>query len=253
MNLKCAALLICLLIFATTGCKDDDNAQPTASTSLPVGASSQDFLSDENYQSLTIEIQYMAGYEPSDQVLDNLKKFLSSILNKPSGIIFIKNEIAAEGKTTYSAEEIRTLEKDKRTQFSNSSNMAAYFVFLDGGYDKDSSSSKVLGIAYQNSSMAIFQKTIKSLSGGLGQPSTNLLNSTVTQHEFGHILGLVNNGTDMVSQHQDDAHGKHCNNADCLMYWTVENSNDLSDFLGMSNPPSLDTNCLTDLKANGGL
>ncbi|UII27819.1 peptidase [Fulvivirga maritima] len=252
MNLKCAAVLICLLIFATSACNDDDTAQPNTSTLQPVGASSHDFLSDENYESLNIEIQYMTGYEPSSAVLNSLESFLSTILNKPAGIVFIKNEIVAEGKTTYSAADIRALEQIKRTQYTSNKNIAAYFIFLDGGYSEDSSSSKVLGIAYQNSSMAIFQKTIESLSGGIGQPSTNLLSSTVTQHEFGHILGLVNNGTDMVAQHQDVPHGKHCDDADCLMYWTVENSNNLADLLGMSSPPSLDTNCLADLKANGG-
>ena len=71
-------------------------------------------------------------------------------------------------------------------------------------------------------------------------------------HEFGHILGLVNNGTPVQSDHHDTANGAHCDVEDCLMYWQAETSGGLGDLVGMSSPPPLDPQCIDDLQANGG-
>ena len=43
--------------------------------------------------------------------------------------------------------------------------------------------------------MVIFGKTIHDNSGALGQTSRTKLESTVLDHEFGHILGLVDIGS----------------------------------------------------------
>lgn len=237
-----------------SGCGDDEDNETTGNPSNDqnVGVSSNDFLSAENYDNLIIEIQYAAGYEPPAAAITNLKSFLQQYLNKPAGIKVISNEINAPGQETYSASDIRAIEDNNRTQFTDGKTIAAYFFFADGGYSSDTDNSKVLGIAYRNTSMALFQKTIEDHSGGLGQPSTTLLTSSVMNHEFGHILGLVNNGTPLESQHQDVDHGHHCNVEDCLMYWTAETAAGITDLLGMSSPPDLDAQCIADLKANGG-
>jgi predicted Zn-dependent protease len=102
--------------------------------------------------------------------------------------------------------------------------------------------------------MVIFEKTIQDLSGNtLSQPSREKLETVVMNHELGHILGLVNIGTNMVTPHQDPdaSHGRHCENTSCLMYWGVETGNVAQNLLG-TGMPQLDQNCLNDLKANGG-
>lgn len=50
-------------------------------------------------------------------------------------------------------------------------------------------------------------------------------------HEFGHAIGLVNNGVPLASQHQDTAHGAHCTNDRCVMFWQVEGANDAAQFV----------------------
>ncbi|ELR68088.1 Membrane metalloprotease [Fulvivirga imtechensis AK7] len=246
--------LVFTFIFCISGCSDKDNEEPqnNPNTNQSPGVSATDFLSSENYDQLIVEIQYTTGFEPPQQAVSNLRSFLESILNKPSGISIVTTEIAAPGQSSYTIADIQAIEDNNRTEFYEGKTIAAYFVLLDGGYSKDTGNSKVLGVAYRNTSMALFQKTIEDHSGGLGQPSTSLLTSTVINHEFGHILGLVNNGTPLQTEHQDTAHGKHCNVEGCLMYWTAETNQGIADLLGMSAPPSLDAQCLADLKANGG-
>lgn len=210
-----------------------------------------DFLSDDKFEKLIVEIQYVSGYEPTAKSLDNLKTFLQQRLNKPEGISFVQNAISSPGKSSFSLEEIRNIEKANRTQQADGSTLAAYFLFADGDYSGNSGNSKVLGIAYGGSSMVIFEKTIREFSGGITQPSATTLETTVINHEFGHVLGLVNNGTSMQDAHQDEAHGKHCNNKDCLMYYTVATSEIVSNIIG-GNIPELDAACINDLRANGG-
>ncbi|MFT6970402.1 MAG: hypothetical protein ACJAXX_000967 [Roseivirga sp.] len=95
--------------------------------------------------------------------------------------------------------------------YNEGSTIKVYFFFADGGYAPNNN---VLGIAYKNTSMVLFQSRIEELSGGVGQSSTSLLTSSVLGHEFGHILGLVNAGSTPQGDHQDTANGRHCDITD---------------------------------------
>jgi hypothetical protein len=230
-------------IFAQ-GCKKekiekDDKVEPS------------DFLSASDFEELIVEVQYVSGYAPSSTTISNLKSFLEQRLNKPGGITISQSAIASPGKPVLTLEDIKEIETENRSQHTNRKTLTAYFFFADGEYAENQGSSKVLGIAYGNSSMVIFEKTVQDFSGGLSQPPRSALESTVVQHEFGHILGLVNNGTPMSTAHQDTQNGHHCNNSNCLMYYTAETSDIIANILG-GNIPSLDAKCIADLQVNGG-
>lgn len=247
-NLYILGLLTCLLF---TTCKKDSALAPGGANGQAVGASANDLLSGTKYSSLVIEIQYMPGFQPNATTVENLKTHLSTILNKPSGISIIQTQIAASGKSQLSLTDISNIEHQNRTQFSDNNKIAAYFLFVDAGYTEDNVNGKVLGVAYRNTSMAIFEKTIQSNSGGLTQPSRVKLETTVVEHEFGHILGLVDIGSPMQNNHKDVAHGNHCTAQNCLMYWSVETT-DIVANLVTGSIPVYDTQCMADLKANGG-
>ena len=234
-----------MLLLVGTGCHKE------AAINIPNNIVPSDFLSDKKYDKLVVEIQYVNGNAPTSATLDNLQTFLQQRLNKSAGITFTQNAIASPGKSIYSVDDIKNIEKANRTQTTNNKTLTAYFFFADGDFSANSGNSKALGIAYGSSSMAIFEKTIKGLSGGIGQPAVSVLETTVLLHEFGHILGLVNNGTPMQAAHQDVPNGKHCDDQNCLMYYTVETSDFVSNIVG-GNIPALNTSCLNDLKSNGG-
>ena len=77
------------------------------------------------------------------------------------------------------------------------------------------------------------------------------LEASVLEHEIAHLLGLVDIGTKMVANHKDASHGNHCSNQNCLMYYASETTDILTALVGGSIP-SLDADCLNDLKGNGG-
>jgi len=141
------------------------------------------------------------------------------------------------------------VESDKRTLFNTATELTVFAFVADGDY---ADNSNVLGVAYKTTSVALFGKKINSISGGVGQPSRAILETTVLNHEFGHIMGLVNAGTTPQTNHQDVVHGRHCDVDTCLMFWAAETGDIVSNLIGLSEAPGLDSQCIADLKANGG-
>jgi hypothetical protein len=209
-----------------------------------------DFLTANNYTTLNIEIAYVDGYSPTTSSLTNLKLFLQERLNK-TAINVTQHSISSPGKSTVDIDFVRELEKGNRQSATSGKTLTAWIVFLDAEYSESTSTSKVLGISYGASSMAIFEKTVFGFTKP-DMPARGALETVVVNHEFGHILGLVNNGTAMVSPHQDNANGAHCNNEKCLMFWKAEANVNLADLLGNDDLPVLDDACVNDLKAAGG-
>ncbi|HUR67534.1 MAG TPA: hypothetical protein VMZ03_14370 [Chitinophagaceae bacterium] len=213
----------------------------------PVGASANELLGSGKYTSLKIEVQYMTGFQPDAAALNHLQATLSNLLNKPSGITVVTKEIPAASNSFLSLSDVINIERNNRSAFSSGSELAVYVLYTNGNYTDPN----VLGIAYKNTSVVLFGKMINDNSGGLGQTSRTKLVATVAEHELGHLVGLVDLGTVMQTNHEDNAHGNHCNNTDCLMYYASETT-DILGFLLTGNIPSLDANCRADLRANGG-
>lgn len=238
--------IIILYLAVLVGCKKDENSNSSYQSITP-----QSFLAADNYTSLIIEVKYIEGYSPTQESLDNLKNFLSARLNKPDGITIVTSSLPSQGRTSYSLTDIRYLEKLNRQYKSTNKILTAYIFFADGGYIEDTEDTKILGIAYGATSAAIFEKTIVDYSGGLAQPTQEVLETTIINHEFGHLLGLVNNGSKMLNNHQDLTHGHHCTDENCLMYYKVETSDIIGNLIG-GNIPELDVDCINDLRLNGG-
>lgn len=209
-----------------------------------LGASANDLLSSSRYTSLQIEIQYMPGYEPDAESVNNLLSFLNNRINKPGGIRIAKKQIPASSLTTTSLSDVVSIERSRRYYLTNGNTISVYILITNSSY----SEGDILATAYWNTAFCIFGKAIDDNSGAPDEVSRSVLMTTLLEHEFGHLLGLVDLGSSMVSDHKDSANGAHCNNPNCLMYYNVEAG--FPDAL--ESAPSLDAHCLADLKANGG-
>jgi len=240
-----------ILLIAFIGCKKDDEQKAVNSPGGSVGSLSKALLSDAQYTSMRLDLHFEQNNAPTQEAVDSLEAFLSKRLSKPNGISVNLIEIPDQSQSSYSLDELKTIESSYRNTQSSKSEITVYLFYANGDYSANSNNSQTLGIAYGSSSMVVFGKTIQENTGGLTQPSTALVEQSVMKHEVGHILGLVNLGAPMQTNHQDVEHGKHCINEKCLMYWATETGNFISNLTG-SSPPQLDANCIADLRANGG-
>lgn len=234
---------------------DDDGNMQTIDPSAnrkSVGDSASDLLSGQSSDSLFLELFYVEGLKPTDNTIANFQAFLENRLNKPGGIQMTLKQIESPGQSIYSINDIRDLEDDIRTAYNSDNKIAVSGIFIDGEYSENTENGSVLGVAYRNTSFVIFEETVQSFSGQPLAPSTTVLETTVLNHEFGHLLGMVNAGTPMQTDHQDTANGRHCTDEDCLMYWTAETGEGLLSSISGGTIPTFDSQCLADLQANGG-
>ena len=247
---KIVAILTTGLFLFVSCSKEDDSSvyivNPITNKQT-LGSSSNDLLSDKKFKSMVVEVVYVDGLEPSATAINNFVAFLGARTYKPSGITVIKRAILSPGKATFSVNEIAVIEDANRTKYNTSDQIAVWCLFMDGKSVIDTSTSVILGESYRNTSFVIFEKTVQGLSDSPLEPNRSLLETTVITHEVGHILGLTNLGAPMQSNHEDTSHPKHCNVASCLMYWASETGHSIS-----STAPQLDSQCLADLRANGG-
>ncbi|MGB7842567.1 MAG: hypothetical protein WBL21_07240 [Salinimicrobium sp.] len=215
-----------------------------------LGSSSQDFLTANNYTSMTLEIVYVEGFAPKQKALDEVKVFLNTYLNKPGGINIILNAIPSPEVGTYTTQEVVDVEAQYRSVFSKDEDLGVFVFFADNYSAKDVEGvsgqieKRSLGTAYRNTSIVIFEKSVMEISY-----DRSLTEHTTLRHELGHLFGLVNNGTPALSLHEykdpnDPAEKGHCNVENCLMSATLDFSN--SAYL------TLGEQCHQDLLANGG-
>jgi predicted Zn-dependent protease len=238
-------ILLCLLIFLALSCKKRSTGRSEMKV-VPVN-----FLSSEKYKKLIIDIVHDKNFPPSKQTIERVKSFLGEIIHKPAGIEIHVKEINGTEKNFLSLGDITQVEEASRVHNTKGELITAFVYLANAEYTEKSNGYKTLGIQYGTNSIVLFGKTIREHSGGLNQPSYPLLETTIALHEFGHVLGLVNAGTEMITPHMDSAHGHHCANNNCLMYFATETTHIVKILTG-GTVPNLDSQCLSDLKNNGG-
>jgi hypothetical protein len=239
----------CVFSLLLVGCKDDEE-KSLPNNNQNVGSSAADFLKAETFSKVVMEIQYPSGYALPAGSISGLESFLLNYCNKPDGIEIITTEIPVAAAQTYSLDDVRGIESQYRTKFNTEGTLAFYIFVADGDYETNTQNSFTLGLAYKNTSIVVFGETIKSNSGGLGEPSEERVTTALLEHELGHLLGLVNVGSPMVDDHEDDDHNGHCAVESCLMYYTLNSVSAMGNLMG--NLPTLDAQCEADLRANGG-
>lgn len=250
-QLACICLLLSFLVSCSNDTDDSDGINKSANLQS-LGASASDLLSDEKYTSMNIEIVYVNGYAPSQEAISHFQSFLQSRVHKPDGIEISLRSVSSSGKAPFDIEEIADIEKETRTVYNSGDEIAVFIYFADGSSEKDEDNRFVLGSAFRNTSMVIYGETIEEFSKRSGSPSKSDIEAATLNHEFGHLFGLVDLGTEPQSDHKDEDYEGHCNVTGCLMLASIEFGGGMVDIIEGGRIPDLDDQCILDLQMNGG-
>ncbi len=233
------------------------------------GASNVDLLTANQYRSITLEVVSIEGSEPEESSIESLIDFINQRLHKPDGVNVIRRSIASPGLRTYSTRQIfEEIEIPFRTQFNNDNNLSIFIFFADADNENTvfdpQMTNAILGTAYFNTSFVIYKSTLNRVVNRSPNKLTDVEAGTL-RHEFAHLLGLVNIGTEMVIPHEEfqrnengeiirDSQGDpqgngHCNVPNCLM---EANSRLIRDMMGGLEVMDLDPLCIRDLQNIGG-
>ena len=248
---KSFILFFLLIVFSGCSTDNDENGEAGKANKLSLGVSANDLLSDQKFTSMKIEVLYVEGFEPTSTTLNEIRSFLQTYTHKPKGITIATQAIPSPGGGPYEISEIVDLEKEHRTIFTSGKEIGVFLFFADGKSATEEDNKLVLGTAYRNTSMVIFQQTVKELSETTRLPQGKI-ESTTIKHEFGHLFGLVDNGSPAQSAHEDSESKSHCSVSNCLMVAKVEFGSGTTDLLKSSHAVEFDHSCLLDLRANGG-
>ena len=264
MNLRYLVTFSFFLLFL--GCSKNSDEGGTNEVTVnktanlkATGTSANDILSNENFDKLLIEIGHVQGFKPTTSAISDLEIFLKQYSFKEN-IEIVYKELPASNEAKLTLDEIVDLEKENRTAYNTKSTLALYIYFADSSSEDDDEEEDLvtLGAVYLNTSMIVYEKTIRTLAAKSGQISIADVEAATLNHEFGHLLGLVNLNTTAVNDHEDPDAENHCSVEGCLMRAELQFGGGMKRMLekraskGITSAPDLDAECILDLQANGG-
>ncbi|NNC34736.1 MAG: hypothetical protein HKO09_07665 [Croceitalea sp.] len=258
------------LIFTFAACSSNDNTPVDPVDDTPVvvdksanllatGASANDLLSNTNFDKLLIEIAFVEDFRPTSEAMDNFENYLRERTFKTNIDVEYKS-LPPTGETELTLQQVAELESENRSAYNDGSTLAIYIFFADAPAEGDDLSEGLvtLGAVYRNTSMVIYEKTVKTLAGRSLTITTADVETAVLNHEFGHLFGLVNLGTPSVNAHEDAEAQNHCNVDGCLMRAELEFGDGIMSMLekrasrGAAVVPDIDAECILDLQNSGG-
>jgi hypothetical protein len=270
MKLK-YVLLVFIGLTTVLSCSKDSSGggteEPSGINKAPnlqgTGDSANDLLSNNTYSKLLIEIAYVEGFRPTARTEADVIEYLKEVTFKQDVQIVYK-ALPSPKQTSLTLKEVDELEQENRTVYNTADTIAVYIYFADAPSDTDDESSNLatLGAVYRNTSMVIYESTLRKLANSSVLITLATAETATMHHEFGHLFGLVNLGTSMVNPHESQSENNdgvvegdsHCDIEGCLMNSELEFGAGMKKMLTAKNGavPELDVECKLDLQANGG-
>jgi predicted Zn-dependent protease with MMP-like domain len=237
-----------------------------ACSSSPEEVTALDVVTETPYRSLLLEVDAQAGVAPTTAALDDVVAELESLvvagaLGKPDGIAARVDETlpaSAEPDRAWSVSELVALGDDHRSAPAASGQLALQVLAVDGHFEEDTETERVLGIAIGHDRIALFGASIAdacaAVAPRLQGVVCGLAEASVLLHEIGHATGLVAGGLPMAAPHQDSEHGAHDVDEDCIMHWLADRSSFVTLLAdraraGEAAPSPFCDACLADLTA----
>jgi hypothetical protein len=266
---KCFVISLFILLLIFSGCSGDGGSYSSSSS----GQSTQELVTDipalfSTVSQIDVEVFYEPCAVPYEGTTQNGFSYWS-ILEANISVLFESRALIPDVYVPRSVKEMKLLSKQSRSSWTaqdiwdlaesvvtgySSSPKAEFYIFFVKGYlsEEGKNESSVIGASLTNTPIIVVFKDVV-ISTGASSSLVKYVEQTTLVHEFGHAMGFVNNGVPQSTNHQDTAHGHHCLNNDCVMYWLNEGSADLISFvqkyMTTGDPVMFGPECLNDAKS----
>jgi len=243
---------------------DDDHALPDAAGSGSGAVS----VFDPSIKNVVVEIDYETGKEPYTgpiigfgDTFDPTQANIDRLFAGKKTLTIPRTLAAMQDVGTIADEEITVadilaLAAQHRNVHTTETSRSYYVIFVSGYFADDSGvHGGVLGLSIGDQ-IAMFKDVVNSTNIVLAPNVVRYVEQSTLIHELAHSVGLTDNGVPMVTPHKDAAHGAHCDNKDCVMFWQNDGSSDAAQFaqqqLLTGSSILFDAHCLADVDAKSG-
>jgi hypothetical protein len=232
-------LLSFLLFIHIIGCGKE--VAPLEEISKKQSAITSTYLSNQN-STFKLTVFYEEGAVPytgnlglsTNETWDITKSSFTTLLSQNNTrVIDIPTDLNqmtkfnSHNKTTWSYEELKNLGQNLSPNLKSDNSVNITVIFLNGYFENNQNTLGIHLTGYPFS--FIFKDAITQVGGN--DTTQKYIEQTTVVHEMGHTIGLVNSGIPMFKDHEDKNHLHHTTNSNGVMYWAVENSNQILSFL----------------------
>jgi len=239
---KGMVFFVILMIFFLAGCSGD-SSEDAGTVSDPMALDIPALYS--TVDTITVLVAHEPGAEPFTDssptggpywsvLKNNIEALFEGRAIEPDtyvpSTLSEMDRISDQEQYVWSPDAILALAREIWGGNQSSYEVEFFVLFLKGYYAVEGvPEHQIIGVSIVGTPViAVFKDVV--LSSDTPSQVFRYVEQATLVHEFGHVMGLVNNGVPMVSDHLDPDHPRHCTNDRCVMYWLNEGAADMMRF-----------------------
>lgn len=259
-----ASVVVCLASLSCSSSSDGGSGTSGANTTeAKVDAQA---LFGPNVTNVDIEVDYADGAAPYVGAAGQYKDVWNFFRTNTNAVFDGQKDISfpntLEGMEklddvtapAFTKSDVLAVAKAHRQGASATDTASFYVVFLNGHFKDDAGNVQpdVTSTAIADKGViAIFKPAIATFENPKSAIA-QLVEQSALLHQIGHVVGFVNNGVPLNSEHHDAANGAHCTNQACIMNVAFEGAEATANFVAKSfsapDPVIFGQECLSDAR-----